>query len=285
MKRNSSGQALLIILLVMAVALTIGLSVVSRSITDIRISQEQEESARAFSAAEAGLESLLATGGAPGSVGDFTIDTDIEPLGNSSTFVFPKEISAGDTQTVWLVDHLDEDTLGTDFYSGTDIELYWGNEDTADDQETTPALEAIIIYKEGGEYKTRRAAFDPKSDRTATSDFTLVYKGNYSLGEDKFSFKAKFSDDDDADFPSGAEIYALRLKFLYNIKANGGVAHLLGVQGIGPGNTNRLPLQGTCYASTAFSETTGISRKVEQCQFYPSLSGIFDYVLFSESSL
>ncbi|MBU3957074.1 hypothetical protein KKI19_02265 [Patescibacteria group bacterium] len=48
MKRDSSGQALLIILLVMAVALTIGLSVVSRSITDIRISQEQEQSARAF---------------------------------------------------------------------------------------------------------------------------------------------------------------------------------------------------------------------------------------------
>lgn len=278
MKRNSSGQALLIILLVMAVALTIGLSVVSRSITDIRISQEQEESARAFSAAEAGLESLLATGEElVESVGDFTIDTDIEPQGNSSTFVFPKEIRADNTQTVWLVNHDEDGALGTNFYTGIDIELYWGNEDTADNQETTPALEIIIIYKEGGDYKTRRAAFDPKSDRAATSDFTLVNKGNYSLGEDKFSFKAKFSDDDDADFPSGAEIYALRLKLLYNDEAQ-----ILGVKAIGDDD---LPLQGNCYASTAFSETTGISRKVEQCQFYPSLSGIFDYVLFSESSL
>jgi len=92
-ERNNSGQALLIILLIMAVALTIGLSVVSRSVTDIRISQEQEESARVFSAAEAGLESLLATGEAPGSVGDFKIDTGTKPIGDSETFVFPKEIT------------------------------------------------------------------------------------------------------------------------------------------------------------------------------------------------
>lgn len=281
MKRNNAGQALLIILLIMAVALTIGLSVVSRSITDIRISQEQEESARAFSAAEASLESLLATGGAPETIGDFTISTDTRDLGNSSAFVFPKEVAAGDTQTVWLVDHNEDGALGANFYGGTDIELYWGNEDTADDQESTPALEAIIIYKEGGEYKTRRAAFDPNSGRIATNDFTLVNKGSYSLGEHSFSFKASFSEDDDVDFPGGAEIYALRLKLLYNVRVNDGVAHLLGVKGMG----GDIPLQGNCYASTATSATTDISRKVEQCQFYPSLSGMFDYVLYSESSL
>jgi len=276
MKRDSSGQALLIILLIMAVALTIGLSVVSRSITDIRISQEQEESARAFSAAEAGLESLLATGGAPGSVGDFTIDTDIEPLGNSSTFVFPKEIRAGDTQTVWLVDHLDEDTLDLNNpKSFTDFEFHWGNEELSGNEETAPALEAVIIYKDlAGEYTTKRVTFDPKPARS--DGFTSVSDGDHSFGEKRFSFKRKFSEDDYTDSLPSGDLYTIRIKLLYNDEPQ-----VLGIEAFG----DPLPLQGNCYESTASSEVTGISRKVEQCQFYPSLSGIFDYVLFSESSL
>ena len=59
MKKSELGQALIIILLVMAVGLTMGLAVVSRSVTDIRISQQEEESARAFSAAEAGIRQQL----------------------------------------------------------------------------------------------------------------------------------------------------------------------------------------------------------------------------------
>lgn len=264
-KRNSSGQALLIILLIMAVALTIGLSVVSRSITDIRISQEQEESARAFSAAEAGLESLLATGGAPGTVGDFTITTDTQDLGNSSTFVFP-----GDGVTVWLVDHLDEDTLDLDNpKSFTDFEFHWGNEDLSGNEETAPALEAVIIYKDlAGEYTTKRVAFDPKLGRS--DGFTSVSDDNHSFGEKRFSFREQF-----ADVPNG-DLYAIRIKLLYNDQPQ-----ILGIEASG----DDLPLQGNCYESTASSEATGISRKVEQCQYYPSLSGIFDYVLYSGSGL
>lgn len=273
MKRNSSGQALLIILLVMAVALTIGLSVVSRSITDIRISQEQEESARAFSAAEAGLESLLAGGDMP-SIESFNIIPG-EPiyLGDADHFIFPKEIRADNTQTVWLVDHVDEDTLGTDFYSGTDLEFYWGNKGLTGNDNTDPALEAVIIYESGGVYTTRRVAFDPKGGRSA--GFTGATVGSHTLGGKTFSFKARFIDD--RAFPTGNDLYALRIKLLYNAEPQ-----ILGVKAFG----DNLPLQGTCYQVTAQSTTgTGIARKVEQCQFYPSLSGIFDYVLFSESSL
>ncbi|MBU3957073.1 hypothetical protein KKI19_02260 [Patescibacteria group bacterium] len=220
----------------------------------------------------------MATGGAPGSVGDFTIDTHIEPLGNSSTFVFPKEISVGDTQTVWLVDHLDEDTLDLDNpKSFTDFEFHWGNEELLGDEETAPALEAVIIYKDlAGEYTTRRVAFDPKTGRS--DGFTNVDDSDDPFGENEktFSFKAKFTDDDHTDSLPNGDLYAIRIKLLYNDEPQ-----VLGIEASG----DPLPLQGTCYASTAFSETTGISRKVEQCQFYPSLSGIFDYVLFSESSL
>ncbi len=63
--KQNSGQTLLIIVLIAAVILTVGLAVASYSITDIKISQQEEESARAFSAAEAGIEEALKLGALP----------------------------------------------------------------------------------------------------------------------------------------------------------------------------------------------------------------------------
>lgn len=65
------GQAVLIVLLVIAVALGFGLSIISQSVTDVRISKQEQEAARAFNAAEAGIEEALksiTTAGAGGSL-------------------------------------------------------------------------------------------------------------------------------------------------------------------------------------------------------------------------
>ena len=59
--RHERGQMLLVVVLTMIIALTIGLSVASRSITNLRISRQSEESSRAFQAAEAGVEEILQT--------------------------------------------------------------------------------------------------------------------------------------------------------------------------------------------------------------------------------
>lgn len=56
------GQILLIVVLVLVIGLVVGLSVATRSITNLRVSTEEENSQRAFSAAEAGVEQLLKTG-------------------------------------------------------------------------------------------------------------------------------------------------------------------------------------------------------------------------------
>lgn len=58
-ERQQQGQAVLIVLLVVAVALGFGLSIISQSVTDIEIAGQSEESARAFNAAEAGIEEAL----------------------------------------------------------------------------------------------------------------------------------------------------------------------------------------------------------------------------------
>ena len=59
---GEQGQVLLIIVLVMVVALTVGLSLASRSLIQVRTTGEQAESQKAFSAAEAGIEQALQTG-------------------------------------------------------------------------------------------------------------------------------------------------------------------------------------------------------------------------------
>ena len=59
---SRQGQMLLVVVLTMIVALTVGLSVVSRTITNLRISRQSEESQRAFQAAEAGIEKTIESG-------------------------------------------------------------------------------------------------------------------------------------------------------------------------------------------------------------------------------
>src|SRR3989344_2427210 len=57
--RMKSGQILILVLLIVVVSLAVGLSVASRNLTNLRISTQTEESQRAFSAAEGGVEDVL----------------------------------------------------------------------------------------------------------------------------------------------------------------------------------------------------------------------------------
>jgi hypothetical protein len=57
--RNNQGQVLVIVLLVILIALTIGLSIAGSSLKNVQQTAVLEESNRAFSAAEAGIEEAL----------------------------------------------------------------------------------------------------------------------------------------------------------------------------------------------------------------------------------
>lgn len=276
MKKSELGQALLIVLLVMAVGLTMGLAVVSRSVTDIRISQQEEESARAFSAAEAGIEGALLENLAVGDVrsepvGDIEYTVTATEQGGQADYDFGGgTFSAGDTQTVWLVGHNSsgEPDPGAGSYSGSQVDLYWGNEGQADDEDTTPALEASIIYEDSG-FKVIRYAFDPYSTRTPPNEFDNAQVGSFPVAGQTFPFKAEITS-----LPSGT-LYALRLKLLYNSDS----------QALAIVGSEAFPSQGKCYVSTAAVEESGVTRKIQQCQTYKAPPAIFDYVLFSGGDL
>jgi len=272
MKKNS-GQALLIILLIMAVGLTMGLAVISRSVTDIGISRQEEESARVFSVAEAGIEEALKLGYAPPGgveIGGITAEVSQTDLGKTQEFAYPGEYEAGDIQTLWLVEHEDDGSLNLDNppsrYSEDSLEVYWGKEGDT----TVPALEATLIYRQGG-VKIMRWAVDPES---RDNNFEEVDQtDSFSVGGKTFKYKKTLSS-----LPCVTNIcYALRLRFLYNDQEE-----ILGAKGAGG---KSLPSQGKCYESTASNSQTGVARRVRQCQLHKAPPGIFDYVLYSDQDL
>lgn len=59
--KSQKGQALLIIVLVMVVATTVGLSIISRTVTNLKTAEDQQNSQKALAAAEAGVEQVIKT--------------------------------------------------------------------------------------------------------------------------------------------------------------------------------------------------------------------------------
>jgi Tfp pilus assembly protein PilX len=57
--RSQRGQVALIILLIMVVVLTIGVSISSRTVMDVTLSRQEEEGGRVYQAAESGIEGAL----------------------------------------------------------------------------------------------------------------------------------------------------------------------------------------------------------------------------------
>lgn len=277
-----SGQALIVILLVMAVGLTVGLASASRSITDIHISHQEEESARAFSVAETGIEqALLSQSEASGSVSLGGVDINYQVTvnsGGSTVFDFNgKKFAAGDTQSVWLVGHNadGEPDPSISYPPDGNVDVCWGS-----NAEDKLAVEVNLIYQNSdNSFGLIRGAFDadpirgnnfdPSDNSSSCDDANLAFSEIIRFGVNKPGFQR---------LPVGAIPYLLRIKLLYNgeeleplaVKARGG---------------NTLPSQGKCYESTARVINSGVTRKVRQCQFYKAPPAIFDYSLYSESGL
>ena len=243
----------LVVVLVMVVALTIGLSLVARTTTDIKISRQQEESARAFSAAEAGIEEALRAGvAAPMTLeSGASYSTTVAEFGGSQ-FTFPDEISPGEAVTLWLNGHDGSGNLvETSPYGGSAFTVCWQN----------GAIEVSIFYKQSGEYKVARSAYDPDA---------ISHNNNFDPpdGVDCLNLAHKKT----INLPGGIPLFA-RLKPYYG-------ATKIGVMASG---TNNFPSQGKEIESTGTLGT--ITRKVKVFRSWPGPPAIFDFALFSGSNL
>jgi type II secretory pathway pseudopilin PulG len=253
MSKQNSGQIALIVLLVMVVVLTIGLSLVSRTVSEVRISQDEEEALRAFSAAEAGIEYYLGQGSL--TAGD-NQSVSLNQQGVSAT-VDIEEIT--DSYTV----ELDQGEIMTIIFNNTDsgsLELEWADDGKVGQDNPIASLD-VTVYDDS--YNTTRYAFSGDAS-TASNEFTTILTdpaGKYlrTIGSGTVTFVA-------AD--QIARIRVLENDTTVNVSAVGG----------------SLPIQGYRLESRGTTEEDKTSLVAVE-KTVPVLLPIFDYTLFSQGNI
>jgi len=254
-RRHSSGQALLITLLVLAVALTAGLSLIARTITDISISEKESASSKAFEAVEAGVEEALraieAGEAVPGSLslapGGEEADVNItvsDPTGELAN----REIYSGEATTFWLNRFLlDGEAFPNNeiSYSEDKVKLCWSGSDK---------IEAAVYYQENG-YKVARY---------------------YLIGGESCS-AVENGKEATIDLPATINT---NNKFI-NVRFYGGANDTVTVAMEGVGDN--LPQQGNLITSEA--AVGNVVRKATVFQGWPVPPSFFDFALFSGGNL
>ncbi|HUV72186.1 MAG TPA: hypothetical protein VMW25_04200 [Clostridia bacterium] len=265
--RSQKGQVILVILLIIAVILTVGLSVVSRSVTDIKISQQSQEAARALWVAQGGLEKAIASASELDETEEGVLNIVTQAnVGENSEFVFPQKVKANEAATLWLIQPNEDGTISSlpSPYSGpTEVTLAWAESDEQ------PALEATLIYASAGKYYSRRYAFDPAG------------RGNFGSASGGVSIDSKDLKHSGtinfADLVGTGTPILIKLRLLYNTNEES--------IGVRKGQGGNFPLQGHCYVSTATVQESLVSRRLRQCQLWPGTPSIFDFLLYSGGSL
>ena len=287
------GQALVLVLLSLAVVLTIVLFILARSITDVAVSSRSEAAVRAFSAAEAGIENALVIGTGSGgqniTIGNASYNSNVTGFAEGTTdFVYPIPMYSGDSMTTWFVSH---DAAGntecTDgkCFKGTQMSVCWGKPGTDQNSGTTPAIEASIFYEvTPGSLATiqiARITADPNSGRVVTNKFGGTDGACNSISGGSYAFQ-KTINFAGLGIPAGSYntvngLQFARVRMLYNTDT----AHPLAVTVAGSGGT--LPSQGQDIVSTG---TAGDSnRKVQVFQGWPEPPQVFDYAIYSGTGL
>ena len=102
---SQSGQIALVVLLLMSVMLTLGLAVTQRGLFDTAVTEQSEQTSRAFQAAETGVEealrSLVGTDGDKALTGDITYNVTVQD-GGQHGFVTEEPVKIGEVVEVDL---------------------------------------------------------------------------------------------------------------------------------------------------------------------------------------
>jgi len=269
MKRTRPrGQVLLITVLVLSIAITIALSLIGRGITDVSMSRNVEESARAFSAAEAGIEEALkghiitdALEYAPG-VKYQSSSTIIG--GTTGEYTLPTT-NIGDVASIWLVDHTETNAINeASYYRGTSLDVCFTHPSAGG---TIAAVEVDIYYRLAGVYMVWRGAYDPDLVDRPANNFSSITQIGGSCGAVTGVYRQSIP------LPGGIPLL-VRIRPFYSQTT-------ITVAPVGTDIT--LPKQGIELASTGTTDG-GVSRKIVVRRQYPWPASIFDYSIYSQDS-
>ncbi len=262
MKRRS-GQILILVLLVVVVALAVGLSVASRNIVNLRTATQSEQSARAFSAAEGGVEDVLSRlstiaqqasvtspegyiGTVP--VGDLVANVTVK-AGN----VYEAVVEEGTVAQI--------DLAGPPAATGT-IQIEWAKSSDQLEKDRPASIEVTQVSGSGPSYLQTRFARTGGSGGTDESGFSAP--NCFSSGGFEKCTTILLS----------SNPVSLRVRPFWNRTT-------LRVASVG----GSMPIQTYDVVSTVTTDL-GITRRVQVTRSaLPQLPASFDYVLFSESDV
>lgn len=253
---RKSGQILILVLLIVVVALAVGLSVAARNITNLRTSAQTEQSQRAFTTAEGGVEDVLSKlstvateVASSGGTKDYTVNVgslDATVTVKSST-TYQSTIELGNVGQIDLKNA-----------SGS-IQIDW-----AQTGETPAATMAVTQYtSSAGTYGQDRKLFQGDAFAGRAESGTFDNPGSCTPANG-FAKCAVVTVQPNA--------VLLRIRPFW-IKATTKVSGA------------SIPVQAYDISSTA-KTAAGITRKVQVTRTaLPQLPAAFDYVLFSGSSI
>lgn len=311
--KKEHGQVVILLLLIMVVALAIGLSTIGRSILEVSTSRKSEDSSRAFSAAEAGIEKALKQN--ENNLGGTIIDVgNIALSGNQSGatvqgYALPVDpyalsfdkVTKRDFAQFWLADPNDPTVQG---YTGTSFDIYFGNPDTNGtvydpnnngNPVNQPAIEVNVIYWDGTKYLSLRKNYDSFD----SSRFTVTGRPGYGFSPCGQRLPAAISVDDGIGDSASVSYYCkvtitfndpgpnqftnstttfpvmARVRLLYT-----DTEHPIALQPIAG---EHFPKQANKFRSSGTSGS--VQRTLEVKNYRSVMPQLFDYVLFSAKDL
>lgn len=301
---NQTGQILLILILAITVALAIGLSIVQKSLLDVSTSTKVEQSSKAFSAAEAGIEKSLQTGSEIATsipIGDATLQRvyrSLVPLIKSpgsrqDAFEYPP-LNKEDIAHVWLADPLASlpscSSTTNVCYSQPTLDILWGALGITNNDDK-PAIEIKVVYYDGSTYKSQPYNLDSNGTRYSSNGFTDASSsctGTNSItttsGNNR-PFFCKYT----LTFPTPPAgvtytFMLLRARILYSSTAQPFAAWASSCpQSATSCNAYSLPSQATILTSIGTSGNT--QRTVQVFQEKKVVPFYFDYAIFSSGEI
>ncbi len=266
-----SGQALVLVLLALAVVLTIVLYIISRSVTDISVSTSENQAVSAFSAAEAGVEQALVVGtGSSSNLGNSSYNAQVTNVASGATsFIYPVEFNSGDSATLWL-----KSKDASPDFTGNTLRICWGKSGTSANAAVTPSVEVSIYYETAAgnpaTVRVNRGAYDPNAGRRVNNSFAAPDAGTCIVNGVTFQFRKTIS------LAGLTNLQFAVIRLFYNTDVAQPVA-------FDSTNASKFPSQGILVDS---SGTSGQSnRKVEVFQGWPEVPNVFQYAIYSSTGL
>lgn len=301
--KKEKGQIILGLILIMVVALGVGLSIVQKSLVDVSTSTKVEESSRAFSAAEAGIEKALKTGNTEGVnftennssavISDYGGQQPLMPSANTrqGPLEFPS-FSKEEIAHVWLASPLANlpTCSATDVcYKQTTLDVYWGN--SAQDR---AAIELTLVYYGSTpqdptlQFRYRKWYLDHTIARNPPNGFdTVTCSGSASemLGSKQYQCKktlGNLSGLNNEALPTG--LMLLRARLLYNTTSQPfAVQSATNCPASGACNDFSIPPQARQIVSIGTSGQT--QRRIRIFQIDKVVPTYFDFAVFSQGEI